>query len=61
MEAGALLGTLTDYFGNVIEEYRAPERSMVLYYWSSPAINAERRPHGYDWHSGLVRLSALDE
>ena len=61
VEAGALLGTLIDYFGNVLEEYRAPERSLVLCHWNSPAINAERRPRGYDWHNGLVRLMELDE
>jgi hypothetical protein len=33
----------------------------VLYYWSSPAINHLRRPHGYAWHSGLVSLASLAE
>jgi hypothetical protein len=45
----------------VLQEYHAPARSLVLYYWSSPAINAERTPHGYQWHSGLVSLIALEE
>jgi predicted deacylase len=58
---GQFLGALTDYFGNVLEEFYAPEKSLVLYYWSSPAINAERTPHGYQWHTGLVSLIALEE
>ncbi len=56
VEKGQLLGRLTDYFGDALREYHAPERSLVLYYWSSPAINADRRPHGYDWHNSLVSL-----
>lgn len=60
VEKGDLLGTLTDYFGNVLEEFRAPRRSQVFYYWSSPAINADRTPHGYEWHNGLVSLLALE-
>lgn len=56
---GQRLGELRDYFGDLLERYEAPFDSIVLYYWSSPAINAERRPHGYDWHSGLVRLAGL--
>ena len=60
VEEGQVLGRLTDYFGREIEVYRARERSLVLYYWSSPAIDHTRRPHGYDWHSGLVRLLAID-
>lgn len=60
VEKGQFLGKLTDYFGDTLREYHAPERSLVLYYWSSPAINADRRPHGYDWHSGLVSLITMD-
>ncbi len=60
VEEGQELGRMTDYFGREIEVYRAPERSLVVYYWSSPAIDHTRRPHGYDWHSGLVRLLAID-
>jgi predicted deacylase len=56
---GELLGELRDYFGNPIERYVAPFAGIVLYYWSSPAINAARRPHGYYWHSALVRLGGL--
>jgi predicted deacylase len=61
VEPGQLLGRLTDYFGNVIEEFHAEARSLILYYWSSPAINAERTPHGYNWHNGLVRLIELED
>ena len=61
VEEGQFLGRLTDYFGNVLQEYYAPAKSLVLYYWSSPAINAERRPRGYFWHAGLVSLIALEE
>ena len=56
---GQPLGELRDYFGVLLERYEAPYDAIVLYYWSSPAINVERRPHGYDWHSGLVRLAGL--
>ena len=54
---GDCLGTLSDLFGEPLEEYRAPFDGVVLYVWTNPAINAERRPHGYNWHSGLVRLA----
>lgn len=60
VEEGQLLGEMTDYFGATLEVYRAPARSLVLYYWSSRAINHTRRPHGYDWHAGLVSLIVLD-
>ncbi len=59
MAKGQPLGELRDYFGVLLERYEAPYDAIVLYYWSSPAINVERRPHGYDWHSGLVRLAGL--
>lgn len=59
VKKGQLLGELRDYFGELLETYTAPFDALVLYYWSSPAINVERRPHGYDWHSGLVRLAGL--
>jgi predicted deacylase len=61
VEVGQYLGQLTDYFGNTLEEFHSPTRSLVLYYWSNPAINAERRPHGYDWHNGLVSLLDLED
>ena len=60
VQSGQYLGRMTDYFGNTLEEFHARHRSIVLYYWSSPAINACRRPHGYDWHSGLVSLLDLE-
>ena len=56
---GELLGELRDYFGDVIAQYHAPFDAIVLFYSTSPAINAERRPHGYAWHSFLVRLAGL--
>ena len=59
VEEGQALGEMTDYFGATLEVYHAPARSLVLYYWSSPAIDHTRRPHGYDWHAGLVSLIAL--
>ncbi len=58
---GQYLGRLTDYFGNTLEEFHSPTRSLVLYYWSSPAINADRTPHGYNWHNGLVSLLDLED
>ncbi len=61
VEKGQYLGRLTDYFGNTLQEYHAPARSLVVYYWSNPAINADRRPHGYNWHNGLVSLIELEE
>jgi hypothetical protein len=45
----------------LLKEYHAPARSLVLYYWSNPAINADRRPHDYDWHNGLVSLLELED
>lgn len=60
VEEGQYLGKLTDYFGDTLAEYSAPTRSLVLYYWTSPAINYDRQPHGYDWHTGLVSLITLD-
>jgi hypothetical protein len=61
VEKGQYLGRMTDYFGNLLKEYHAPARSLVLYYWSNPAINADRRPHDYDWHNGLVSLLELED
>ena len=61
VQKGELLGKLTDIFGNLIQEYRASKRSFVFYYWTSPAINIDRKPHGYDWHTGLVSLLELED
>ena len=61
VEAGQLLGELTDYFGSVVERFHAPNRSLVLVCTTSPAINHERRPHGYDWHSALLALITVGE
>lgn len=61
VEPGQFLGKVTDYFGNTLEEHFSEKKSMVLYYWSSPAINAERTPHGYNWHNGLVSLLDLED
>ena len=56
---GQRLGVLEDLAGNHIKTYTAPEDAVVQYFWTSPAINAERVPHGYPWHRGLIRLSEL--
>ena len=56
---GDRLGVLEDLAGNHIKTYTAPEDAVVQYFWTSPAINAERVPHGYPWHRGLIRLSEL--
>ena len=56
---GDRLGVLEDLAGNHIKTYMAPEDAVVQYFWTSPAINAERVPHGYPWHRGLIRLSEL--
>ena len=61
VEKGQFLGELTDYFGDVKEKYYAPSRALVAYYWTSPAINFERQPHGYDWHTGLVSLIGMED
>lgn len=56
---GQRVGVLEDLAGNHIKTYTAPEDAVVQYFWTSPAINAERVPHGYPWHRGLIRLSEL--
>lgn len=56
---GDVLGELRDYFGDRLTRYYAPFDGIVLYYWTSPAINVERQPHGYNWHACLVRLAGL--
>jgi predicted deacylase len=37
---GAVLGVLTDFFGDVVTEIRAPFAGMVLYIVATPAMNA---------------------
>ena len=61
VEKGQYLGRLTDFFGDELETYYAPERSLVLYYWTSHAINYDRQPHGYDWHTGLISMITMEE
>ena len=39
VEAGALLGKLTDYFGETIAEIRAPFAGVILYVVASPAMS----------------------
>ena len=36
---GDLIGYTTDYFGNIVEEYRAPFTSIVLMNFVSPPVN----------------------
>jgi predicted deacylase len=38
--AGAVLGTITDFFGNQLEEIRAPFAGRMLYVVATPAISA---------------------
>jgi hypothetical protein len=38
---GALLGYVTDYFGNLIEEYHSPVTGIVLMLFSSPVVNKD--------------------
>ena len=61
VQEGQYLGRLTDFFGDELERYYAPEQSLVLYYWTSPAINYDRQPHGYDWHTGLISMITVEE
>ncbi len=37
---GQMLGTVTDFFGNTVQEVRAPIAGTVLYIISSPPVNA---------------------
>jgi uncharacterized protein len=50
------LGELYDYFGERLDVYRSPADALVEIVASSPAINAEREPHGYAWHRHIVQL-----
>jgi predicted deacylase len=38
---GALLGYLTDYFGNIIEEFHSPVTGIVLMLVSIPVVNKD--------------------
>ncbi len=38
---GAMLGTVKNLFGDVLEEVMAPEEGVVLFQTSSPAVNAD--------------------
>jgi predicted deacylase len=40
VESGALLGTVSDYFGDPLAELRAPERGVVLMLRHKPPVNA---------------------
>ena len=53
---GEPLGEMHELNGHPIEVITAPDDSIVQYVWTSPAINADRTPHGYTWHRGLLRL-----
>ena len=39
--AGALLGTVSDLYGDTIEEVRAPESGVLLFVTTSPAVQAQ--------------------
>jgi len=41
VEAGALLGTVSDLYGDTIEEVRAPESGVLLFVTTSPAVDTE--------------------
>jgi predicted deacylase len=56
VRAGQPLGELVDYFGELLETFASPADALVEYLASSPAINAERQPHGYRWHQLLAQL-----
>jgi len=57
VSAGQALGELVDYFGQRLEMMVSPAAAVVEYIASNPAINAERKPHGYAWHQLLVQLA----
>ncbi len=61
VETGQSLGEIHDLAGRLIERITAPADALVQYVATSPAINADRKPHGYDWHQGLVRLVEVRE
>jgi predicted deacylase len=54
---GQPLGELVDYFGQRLESMTSPADALVEYISSNPAINADRKPHGYAWHQLLVQMA----
>jgi predicted deacylase len=57
VSVGQPLGELVDYFGQRLEAMVSPADALVEYISSNPAINAERKPHGYAWHQLLVQMA----
>lgn len=55
-----LLGEVYGLAGDLLDRHLAPEDALVQFVTTSPAINAERTPHGYDWHRDLVRLAEVN-
>jgi len=53
---GQHLGELVDYFGQRLAAFSSPADALVEYIARNPAINAERKPHGYAWHQLLVQM-----
>jgi predicted deacylase len=53
---GQPLGELCDFEGNVVESFVAPWDGVVQLVWTSPAIDGDRKPHGYWWHQGLFGI-----
>ena len=53
---GQLLGELFDFDGARLTEFVAPWDGLVQLVWTSPAINVDRQPHGYQWHQGLFGI-----
>jgi predicted deacylase len=53
---GQVLGRQFDVFGDEIEVFRSPADALAEYVCTSPAINADRRPFGNQWHQHLAQL-----
>jgi hypothetical protein len=53
---GERLGEIRSLDGRPLDMMTAPDDALVQYVWTSPAINADRTPHDYTWHRGLLRL-----
>lgn len=51
-----VLGRMYDVFGSEIEVIRSPADALAEYVCTSPAINADRRPFGNNWHQHLAQL-----